>query len=59
MKSLKCQYFVFDLTCDVIGEAEVNETWFSSTNLREIDNAALNLQIEPVVSEIYGGIATQ
>ena len=23
------QHFVFDLTCDVIGEAEFNETWFS------------------------------
>ena len=34
------QHFVFDLTCDVIGEAEVNETWFPSTNLPEFSNAA-------------------
>ena len=27
------QHVVFDLTCDVIGEVEVNETWFSATNL--------------------------
>ena len=43
------------MICDVIGEAEVNETLFSSTHLREIDNAALNLQIKPVVSKIRGG----
>ena len=34
------QHFVFDLTCDVIGEAEVKETWFLSTNLPEFSNAA-------------------
>ena len=33
------QHFDFDLTCDVIGEAEVNETWFPATNLPEISNA--------------------
>ena len=55
IKSLKCQHFVFDQTCDVIGEAEVNGTLFSSIHLREIDNAALNSQIEPVVSEIREG----
>ena len=30
----------FDLTCDVIVEAKVNETWFPLTNLPEISNAA-------------------
>ena len=48
------QYFVFNLTCDVIGEAEVNETWFISSNLPDLSNATLNLQIGPVVSEIRG-----
>ena len=53
------QHFVFDLTCDVIGEAEVNETWFPSTNLPEIYNSGGNLQIGPVVSEIRREIAPQ
>ena len=34
------QHFIFDLTCDVIVEAEVNEIWFPTTNLPEISNAA-------------------
>ena len=34
------QPFLFDLTCDVIGKAEVIETWFSSTKLPEFFNAA-------------------
>ena len=33
------QHFVFDLTCDVIDEAEINETWFTLTNLPEFCNA--------------------
>ena len=33
------QHFVFEFTCDVIGEAGVNETWVPSTNLLEISNA--------------------
>ena len=32
------QHFDFDLNCDVIGEAKVNETWFPSTNLPEVSN---------------------
>ena len=32
------QHFDFDLTCDVIGEAEVNETWFPSTNFPEVSS---------------------
>ena len=34
------QHVVFDLTCDVIGKTEVNETWFPSTNRPEISNDA-------------------
>ena len=34
------QHFVFNPTCDVIDEAEVNETCFHSTNLPEILDAA-------------------
>ena len=34
------QPFVFDLTCDVVGEAEVNETWFPPINLPEFSKAA-------------------
>ena len=36
----KGQHFVFDLTCDVVGEAEINETWFPSTNLPEFSTVA-------------------
>ena len=34
------EHFVFDLICDCMGEAEVNETWFPSTNFPEMLNAA-------------------
>ena len=34
------QHFVFDLTCDVIGEAKGNETWLPSTSLPKRSNAA-------------------
>ena len=34
------QHFVFDLTCDVIRQAEFNETWFPSINLPKVSNAA-------------------
>ena len=34
------QHFVFEPTCDVIDEAEVNETWFPSTKLPKIFDAA-------------------
>ena len=43
------QHLVFDLTCDVIDEAEFNETWFPATNRPEFSNAASNFQIRPVV----------
>ena len=47
MKTLKWPNFVSDLTCDVIGNTEVNETWFHSKNLPKLSNAALNLQLGP------------
>ena len=49
------KHFVFDLTCDDIGKAEVNVAWFHSTNLPQFFNAACNLQIRPEVLEIRGG----
>ena len=45
----RAQNFVFDLTCNVIGEAEVNDTWLPSTNRPEFSNAARNFQIGAVV----------
>ena len=47
--------FDFDLTCDVIGDLEVNEIRFRSTVLAGLSNAVLILNIRPVVSEIGGG----
>ena len=38
-RSEKCLKYAL-LTSDVIGEAEVNETWFPSTNLSEFLSAA-------------------
>ena len=49
------KHFIFDLTCDVIGDPEVNEIWFPSTNLTGLSNAVWILRIRPVVSEIRGG----
>ena len=46
------QHFVFDLTYDVIGEAEVNETWFPSINLTKISNADWNFANWDI---IFGG----
>ena len=47
--------FDFDLTCDVIGDHEVNEIRFRSTVLAGLSNAVWVLKIGPVVSEIGGG----
>ena len=49
------KHFIFDLTCDVIGDPEVSEIRFSSTNLRGLSNAFWFLRIRPVVSDIREG----
>ena len=49
------KHFIFDLTCDVIGDPEVNEIWFPLTNLTGLSNAVWIFRIRPVVSEIRGG----
>ena len=60
-QSPKCKHtpyvnnFDFDLTCDVIGDLEVNEIRFRSTVLAGLSNAACILKIGPVLSEIGGG----
>ena len=46
----KCRYFYFNLTCDVIGDFEVNKIRICSTNLAELTNAVWILRIRPVVS---------
>ena len=46
---------MFDLTCDVIGDPEVNEIWFPDRTLRGLSNTVKILKIGPVVSEIAGG----
>ena len=43
------QPFFFDLTCDVIGGPDVNETRFPSTNRPELSNAVGNFQIGTAV----------
>ena len=48
--------FYFDLTCDVIGDLEVNKVRFRSTVLAGLSNAVWILKIGPEVSEIEGGI---
>ena len=60
-QSPKCKHapyvnnFDFDLTCDVIGDLEVNEIRFHSTVLTGLSNAVGILKKGPVVSEIGGG----
>ena len=49
------KHFIFDLTCDVIGDPKVNEIGFPSTNLTGLSNAVWILGIRPVVSELRGG----
>ena len=48
--------FEFDLTCDVIGDLEVNNNRFRSTVLAGLSKAAWILKIGPVVSEMGGGL---
>ena len=33
------KHFEFDLICDVIGDPEVNNIWFSSTNFPDLSSA--------------------
>ena len=47
---------IFDLTCDVIGDPEVNAIMFHSTDLHWLSNDVCILKISPVVSEIGGGL---
>ena len=54
--SNKREQFDFDLTCDVIGDLEVNVIKFRSTDLQWLSNAVWILKIGPVVSEIGGGL---
>ena len=49
-------FFYFDLTCDVIGDSEVNNIEFPPTTLAGLSNTVLILKIGPVVSEIGGGL---
>ena len=44
----------FDLTCDVIGDFDVNKIKFRSTNLAELSNTVLIWKISSAVSEIEG-----
>ena len=59
-QSPKCKHapyinnFEFDLTCDVIGDLEVNKIRFRSTVLPGLSKAVWILKIGPVVSEIGG-----
>ena len=43
------KHFVFDLTCDVIGDPEVNKIRFPLTKFPDLSNAVCILQIGPVV----------
>ena len=49
------KHFVFDMTCDVIGDEEVNEIWFPDRNLRGLSNTVKILKIDQVVSGRAGG----
>ena len=42
----------FDLTCDVIGDIEVNTTSFRSTTLSGLSHVSCILKADPVVSEV-------
>ena len=46
--------FYFDLTCDIVGDHEVNKIKFCSTTLAGLSNTVLILKIGPVVLEIGG-----
>ena len=48
------QHFIYDLTCDIIGEAGVNETWFPFTNLLE-KPLEMCKSDQYLISEIKGG----
>ena len=54
----KCEhvpiFFLFDLTCNVIGDSEVNKNRFCWTTLAGVSNAAWILKIGPVISENGG-----
>ena len=50
------KHFIFDLTCDVIVDIQVNDIGFPSTNLRGLSNAVCILRIRPVVLEIREGL---
>ena len=50
----KCQYVYFDLTCDVIGDLEVNKIKLRLTILAGLSNAVGSSKIGPVVLKIGG-----
>ena len=48
--------FDFNLTCDVIGDLEVNKIRFRSSFFPQLSTAVLILKTGPVVSEIGEGL---
>ena len=54
--SPKRQFSDFDLTCDVIGDPEVNKIKFPTTTFPELSNAVWISGIGPAISEIRGGL---
>ena len=51
---LQMSIFLFDLTCDVVGDTEVNKVRFCSTNFTVICNAVGIFKIRFAASEIGG-----
>ena len=49
------KHFVFDLTCDVIGDPEVNKIYFRSTDCPGLSDAVCGFKIGSVVAEIRVG----
>ena len=56
LKTTCVNNFDFDLTCDVIGDLEVNEIRFRLTVLAGLSKTVSISKIGPVVSEIGGGL---